>query len=68
MSGEAAAVSEREQCECVRPAQSDLCPVCGEHITLNGSTTDGRLIGSCGDAFTRERWEECPNCGGEVKS
>ncbi len=51
-------------CTCVpRPAQSDLCPVCGEHVTLTGETTDGRLIGSCGDAFTRKRWEECPSCG-----
>ncbi len=64
-----AAIEETTRCECVpRPAQSDLCPVCGEHVTLTGETTDGRLIGSCGDAFTRERWEECPTCGGEVPS
>ena len=28
-----------------------LCPICGERIELDGKTTDGRLIGSCGDAF-----------------
>lgn len=28
-----------------------LCPICGEHIGIEGMTTDGRLIGSCGDAF-----------------
>ena len=35
-----------------------LCPICGEHITLTGDqTTDGRIIGTCGDAFTRDEWE-----------
>lgn len=33
-----------------------LCPICGEKITLTGNTTDGRLIGSCGDAFSVDRW------------
>lgn len=28
-----------------------LCPVCGQRIRITGKTTDGRLIGSCGDAF-----------------
>lgn len=28
-----------------------LCPVCGEKIKINGKTTDGRAIGTCGDAF-----------------
>ena len=37
---------------------SGLCPICGEHILIMGMTKDGRLIGSCGDAFTQERWEE----------
>ena len=34
-----------------------LCPVCGEkiHLTAN-KTVDGRLIGSCMDAFTEEQW------------
>lgn len=30
-----------------------LCPVCGQKITLDGKTSDGRVIGSCGDAFWR---------------
>lgn len=34
-----------------------LCPICGEEIHLDGKTTDGRLIGSCGDAFSQEQWE-----------
>jgi hypothetical protein len=36
------------------------CPVCGERIQVLGSkiTMDGRLIGSCGDAFPIEKWEE----------
>jgi hypothetical protein len=28
-----------------------LCPVCGDRISISGRTTDGRAIGSCGDAF-----------------
>ena len=39
------------------PPASDLCPVCGESVKLTGHTKDGRLIGSCGDAFTQVRWE-----------
>jgi hypothetical protein len=40
------------------PLNSDnLCPICGKKITLKGSTLDGRLIGSCGDAFTVIQWE-----------
>jgi len=35
-----------------------LCPVCGEPITLVNSTTDGRLIGSCGDAFLLRQWAQ----------
>jgi hypothetical protein len=34
------------------------CPICGERITITGTTTDGRLIGSCKDAFTRQQWEK----------
>ena len=36
------------------------CPICGERIQVLGSkiTDNGRLIGSCGDAFTVEQWEE----------
>jgi len=32
----------------------EVCTVCGEMITVTGKTTDGRLIGSCGDAFYRD--------------
>lgn len=28
-----------------------LCPVCGEKISQRDTTRDGRIIGSCGDAF-----------------
>ena len=39
--------------------QLDLCPICGALISLRHDTTkDGRLIGSCGDAFTIRQWEE----------
>ena len=34
-----------------------LCPVCGESVVLTGETMDGRVIGSCGDAFRRSTWE-----------
>jgi len=33
-----------------------LCPVCGEKIGIVSETKDGRLIGSCGDAFTIAQW------------
>lgn len=36
--------------------QRGLCPICGERIRLTGDTSDGRFIGSCGDAFTRKQW------------
>lgn len=36
----------------------DYCPICGEIVTINGKTKDGRLIGTCGDAFTIKQWEE----------
>lgn len=39
--------------------ESGLCPICGQHITLTGGvTTNSRLIGSCGDAFTLAQWTE----------
>ena len=36
------------------------CPICGERVQVLGSnvTTDGRVIASCGDAFTIAKWEE----------
>lgn len=35
-----------------------LCPVCGDRISISGKTKDGRVIGSCGDAFpSRSRAE-----------
>jgi hypothetical protein len=40
-----------------------LCPICGETAQLVGATTDGRLIGSCGDAFTARQWDACSECG-----
>lgn len=46
------------------------CPICGERITVTGRTTDGRLIGSCGDAFQAHYEyidERCPDCGGELQ-
>lgn len=36
----------------------DLCPICGEPVFITGRTKDGRLIGSCGDAFTDKQWNE----------
>jgi hypothetical protein len=35
-----------------------LCPICGVPVNLIGHTKDGRLIGSCQDAFTLEQWED----------
>jgi len=36
-----------------------LCPKCGERVQVQGNriTDNGRLIASCGDAFTIEEWE-----------
>ena len=45
-------------CSIPRHAESGLCPICGEVITVTGNTTDGRIIGSCFDAFTVESWDE----------
>lgn len=35
------------------------CPKCGDRVQVLGSkvTMDGRLIASCGDAFTITEWE-----------
>ena len=38
-----------------------LCPVCGEMVQITGQTADGRLIGSCGDAFSKAAWAAMPN-------
>lgn len=35
-----------------------LCPICGKTIYITGETSDGRLIGSCFDAFTTPKWME----------
>ena len=35
----------------------DLCPICGEKVYITGRTKDGRLVGSCGDAFTQDQWD-----------
>jgi len=49
-----------ERCHKAHAAAHDkpngLCPVCGERVAITGIATDGRLIGSCRDAFTAERW------------
>ena len=40
------------------PAQG-LCPICGERVhLLSTMTADGRLIGSCLDAFPLSKWME----------
>lgn len=36
----------------------DLCPVCGKEVHITGWTKDGRIVGSCGDAFTVEAWND----------
>jgi hypothetical protein len=38
----------------------DLCPVCGIETHIIGETLDGRLIGACQDAFSRDRWNDDP--------
>lgn len=37
-----------------------LCPICGERVCVTGAkiTDNGRLIGTCGDAFTIQQWED----------
>ena len=41
-------------------ASLGLCPICGEKIWITGEciTDNGRIIGSCGDAFRIKQWEE----------
>ena len=39
------------------------CPVCGKRCTIFAVLKDGRLVGTCGDAFTVARWNECETCG-----
>ena len=36
-----------------------FCPACGEMVRIV-EQTNNRLIGSCGDGFTTEKWEEDP--------
>ena len=48
-----------------------LCPICGECVRLTGRyTANGRLIGTCGDAFTLRQWigneESAPQQNGHV--
>ena len=35
------------------------CPICGERVMVREDCVvdDGRIIGTCGDAFTIEEWE-----------
>jgi len=35
---------------------SGTCPVCGEEVNVIDITKDGRLVGSCKDAFSFEKW------------
>lgn len=45
-----------------------LCPICGERIRLTGQhTSNGRLIGTCGDAFTLRQWIGDENCAPQLK-
>lgn len=41
-------------------ANVGACPICGERVMVRGDsvTTDGRIIGTCGDAFTVASWEK----------
>lgn len=36
--------------------ESDHCPICGDIVVIIGKTKDGRLIGSCNDAFMADQW------------
>ena len=45
-----------------------LCPVCGEKVEIIGLTTNDRLIGTCRDAFTFEKWNEDPDDWKEERS
>lgn len=40
----------------VYPKRKALCPICGVSIHIVGITVEGRLIGSCKDAFTSATW------------
>ncbi len=45
-----------ERCRLRLPANG-LCPICGEDVSLTGGmTANGRLIATCGDAFTAKQW------------
>ena len=57
--GRTAMTHAKERC------QRGLCPVCGARIRLVADTTDGRYVGSCGDAFTVAQWRALgPRHGG----
>jgi len=40
----------------IAPNRKRLCPVCGSLVAVTGKATDGRLVGSCGDASPVRRW------------
>jgi len=40
----------------VGESPNGLCPICGVTVHIIDVTKDGRLVGSCQDAFTVERW------------
>ncbi len=49
-------IIEHDRCRMRLPANG-LCPICGEDVSLTGRvTTNGRLIATCGDAFTVKQW------------
>jgi len=38
--------------------EEGLCPVCGKKVKIIELTKDGRLIGSCKDAFPLRKWRD----------
>jgi CRISPR/Cas system-associated protein Cas10 (large subunit of type III CRISPR-Cas system) len=60
--GLADAIAKRKQTDprynVVAVPDGRLCPVCGVPVEIRGSTLDGRLYGSCGDAFKLVRYME----------
>jgi hypothetical protein len=56
-----ATAAEAEELGTAGALRSDTCPICGDWIRISERiTADGRLIGTCGDAFTRAQWDNDP--------
>jgi hypothetical protein len=56
-----ATAAEAEELGTAGALRSDVCPICGDWIRISERiTADGRLIGTCGDAFTRAQWDNDP--------